>query len=198
MITMKITIFKVSLITVALVSLLSGNACSKSSPSAAENQKSAGAVALSVIKGSKIKTFSIEQLEELPNLSGYAGQVDDNNKISGPDEYKGVALGDILDTIGGITTSDRVKIIASDNNTRIFSYDQIATGNIDIFDAISGQSTTAPVMVPKLFIAFEINEAPLDAASGPLEFGIMTCQFRVTRDSLWIKKVAKIEVIPAQ
>jgi hypothetical protein len=53
-------------------------------------------------------------------------------------------------------------------------------------------------MVPKLFIAFEINEAPLDAASGPLEFGIMTCQFRVTRDSLWIKKVAKIEVIPAQ
>jgi len=173
-------------------------ACGKSSTTAEEKQKSADSVVLTVTNGSRIKTFTMSQLKELPMCLGSAGQIDNNNKITGPDEYRGVALGDILNTIGGISPVNRVKISALDNNSQIFSYDQIANGIIDIYDAIYGRTTTAPVMVPKLFIAFEINGTPLDSVTGPLEFGVMTCQFRVTRESLWVKKVVKIEVISAQ
>jgi hypothetical protein len=190
--------FKLGLIFSALAVIMSIAACGRSAPVATEYQKSASPVVLHVIKGKTTKTFSVAQIKELPNLSGFAGQIDENNKINGPVEYKGVALTDILNTSGGISAGNQIKITSADNGSRIFSYDQVATGNIDIYDGLSGLTTTAPVMVPKLFVAFESNGTPLETGTGPLEFGVMTCQFRVTRDSLWLKNIIKIEIITAQ
>jgi hypothetical protein len=194
----KCIYFKPGLILSVLAVIMSIAACGRSAPMAKENQKSAGPVVLQLIKGKTVKTFSIPQIQELPNLSGFAGQIDENNKINGPIEYRGVALTDILNTIGGISTSNQVKITSADSASRIFSYDQVTNGNIDIYDGVSGVTTTAPVMVPKLFVAFESNGTPLETGTGPLEFGAMTCQFRVTRDSLWLKNIVKIEIIKAQ
>ena len=191
----KKRVFQIALIAALLQVLTTVVACGKNAPAMVQNQTSTHPVVLTVANGTKIKTFSIAQIEEMPNLSGFAGQIDNSNKISGPIEYKGVALTDILNTIGGISTGNRVKITSSNNNAETFSYNQVTNGNIDIYDGLSGLTTTAPVMVPKLFVAFESNGAPLEAGTGPLEFGVMTCQFRVTRAALWVKNVIKIEVI---
>ena len=83
-------------------------ACGKSSTTAEEKQKSADSVVLTVTNGSRTKTFTMSQLKELPMCLGSAGQIDNNNKITGPDEYRGVALGDILNTIVGISPVNSV------------------------------------------------------------------------------------------
>jgi hypothetical protein len=186
---MKNTINKLVRLSLILISVFSLIGCSKnlSDP-----------VALVVINGSQTKTYTISQLKKLPLFSGYGGQIDTNNAIIGPNQYAGVALSDLLNAVGGITAQDSVKITASDNYSVTVSYDQATAGNFTIFDSSSGQEATAPSMIPQAFIAYSEGGVPLATGVGPLEFGIMTCQFRVTQASLWVKQVDKIEVVAAQ
>ena len=186
---MKNIVFKLVLTSVILISVLSLFSCSKSSSDPA---------VLTVINGSHTKTFTMSQLKKLPLFSGYGGQIDMNNAITGPNQYEGVALSDLLNMVGGINVSDSIKITASDNYTVTLSYDQVTTGNFTIFASSNGQEANAPSMTPKVFIAYEDNGAPLAAGTGPLEFGIMTCPYRVTQSSWWVKQVIKIEVLAVQ
>jgi hypothetical protein len=186
---MKNIIYKLALTSVILISVLSLFSCSNGS---------SDPKVLTVINGKDTKTYSMSQLKKLPVFSGYGGQIDMNDTITGPTQYVGVALNDLLDTVGGITANDSVKITAKDNNTVMLSYTQVTNGSFTIFNAATGQQATSPSMTPKAFIAYENNGTPLAADTGPLEFGIMTCQYRVTQESQWVKQVAKIEVLTGQ
>ena len=195
---MKKLICKLVLLSIILISVLSLFSCSQSTAISVITDIPAGPAVLTIVKGNKIKTYTMSQLRELPLFSGYAGQIDSDNNITGPNQYNGVTLDDLLNTVGGITSRDSVKVINSDNYTKTLTYEQVTTGNFDLFSSSNGQETTAPVMVPKVFLAYEKDGNPLNDGIGPLEFGIMTCQYRVTQESLWIKKVVRIEVIAAQ
>lgn len=158
----------------------------------------AGTIVLTVTEGSQTKTYSLADLQALPSVSGYGGQISMGNTITGPDSYQGVALTTLLSAVGGITASQNVVITGSDNYSQTLSYQQVTTDNFTLFDAVSGQQSAAPDMTPQVFVAYEKNGNPLDADTGPFEFGVMTCQNRVTQGSLWVKKLAKIEVMAAQ
>jgi len=186
---MKNIIYKLALISVILISVLALFSCSKGS---------SDPKVLTVTNCKDTKTYSVSQLKKLPVFSGYGGQIDMNNTIVGPTQYTGVALSDLLNTVGGITANDSVKITAKDNNTVMLSYAHVTDGSFTIFNAATGQQATSPSMTPKVFIAYENNGTPLAADTGPLEFGIMTCQYRVTPESWWVKQVVKIEIMPTK
>jgi hypothetical protein len=154
--------------------------------------------ALVVVSGSQTKSYTMADLKALPVLSGYAGQLGKNNVITGPNQYKGVALTDLLKAVGGITAGNSVKITASDGYTKTLTYQQVTTSNFTMHDSITGQEATTSDTTPQLFVAYEKDGAPLDSSTGPLQLAIMTSQTRVTQASAWVKMTTRIEIVTAQ
>ena len=49
-------------------------------------------------------------------------------------------------------------------------------------------------MKPVVFLAYEQDGKALDAGTGPVQLGVMTCKNQVTDASWWIKAIVKIEI----
>ena len=152
----------------------------------------AGPVILNVIKGSQNNGYSLSGIKALPALTGFAGQKSKTGNITGPLPYKGVALTDLLATAGGITEANSVKITASDNYTKTLTYSQITKGDFTTYDS-TGNAANAE-MKPVVFLAYEQDGKALDAGTGPLQLGVMTCKNQVTDGSWWVKIIVKIEI----
>jgi Oxidoreductase molybdopterin binding domain len=173
--------------------------CAKSNiTSTALPQTSLNAAVLTVTGGNQTKTYSLADLQALPAVSGYGGQIRQGNTIAGPDSYQGVALKTLLDAVGGMSAGQNVKITGSDNYSQNLSYEQVTADNFTLFDSVTGQESAAAEMMPEVFIAYEKNGSLLTADTGPFEFGIITCQKRVTQGTLWVKHTARIEVMASQ
>ena len=121
-----------------------------------------GATVLTVTEGSQTKTYSLADLQALPSVSGYGGQIGKSNAMNGPDSYQGVALTTSLNAVGGITAVQNVIITGSDNYSQTLSYQQVTTDNFTLFDAVSGQQSAAPNMTPQIFVAHEKNGKSLE------------------------------------
>ena len=93
-----------------------------------------GETVLTVIEGNKVNNFSLMDLQALPSITGNGGYVSQSGTITGPFFYQGVALTDLLSTVGGISEGDSVVFTSSDNYTQTLSYDQIANGNFNYYD----------------------------------------------------------------
>jgi hypothetical protein len=153
---------------------------------------------LVVINGTQVKTFTVADIQKLPIVSGSTGEISSSGTISGPYEYKGAALTDILKSVGGITSSNAIRISAKDGYSMTFSYNQVVNGNeFPTYDSKTGKEVT-PAGTITLFLAYENEGKPLDpTAEGPLRVGIMASG-QVTDGHWWIKWVQKIEVISVQ
>lgn len=192
----KITL---SLIPVLGVIALTFTSCSQSTAKAPATPVTASSpTVLTVVEANQTKTYSLADLEALPAVSGYGGQIAPDNSINGPYTYQGVALTTLLNAVGGITSDQKVKITGSDNYSETLSYQQVTADNFILYDSSTGQQSTAAEMTPQVFVAYEKDGAMLTGDNGPFEFGIMTCQKRVTQSSLWVKKLIKIEVVAAK
>jgi hypothetical protein len=167
------------------------------SPSASVSPTPAGPVVLTVVNGSQTKTYSLDALKALTPVSGYGSSINKNNVVSGPNQYKGVAVMDLLKAVGGITSTSSVKVTGSDGYSKTLTYDQVANSNAPLVDS-TGAAITAPLIKPVFFVAYDKDGAALDASTGPLQIGILTAQKEVSQGSSWVKLTAKIEVIAAQ
>jgi hypothetical protein len=148
---------------------------------------------LSVIKGTETKTYSLSNLRSMTALSGYAGKKSKSGTITGPLAYKGVALTNLLSSVGGISAGMSVKFTAKDGYSKTLTYEQISQGTFTTYDT-SGNAVN-PDGTPTVFIAYEIDGKVLDESTGPVQLAIMTCQNQVTDGSNFINQLEKIEVI---
>ena len=64
-------------------------------------------------------------IKALPVISGSTGDITSSGTIEGPYQYKGVALTDILKSVGGITANNAVRISAKDGYSMTMSYKQV-------------------------------------------------------------------------
>jgi hypothetical protein len=131
-------------------------------------------------------------LQAFPSVTGNGGYVSQSGTITGPFSYQGVALTNLLNTVGGISEGDSVVFTSSDNYTQTLSYDQIANGNFNYYD-ITGSPVT-PQPMPTLTLIYSENGTLLDNTHGPIELGILSPQNILTDGSLWIKMVTLITV----
>jgi hypothetical protein len=85
-------------------------------------------VALKIIRGDQIKTFTLNELKAIPS---YTAEGNLRRLCRGiltePFEYiyTGIKITDLLGLIGGITEGNVIKVIASDGYTKVSSHDQI-------------------------------------------------------------------------
>jgi molybdate transport system substrate-binding protein len=135
----------------------------------------------------------LTQLKALPATTGYGSTKNKAGVIAGPNTCIGVALTAIIKTAGGMSNGSAVKITAADGYTKTLSYTQIYQGTFNTYD-----NTGAPVasgVQPFISLVYSINGNALDAATGPIEMGIMTASDRTSDASLWIKMVSQIEIL---
>jgi hypothetical protein len=157
----------------------------------------AKAASLTVVSGSQTKTLSLADIKALPVLSGSTGDITSSGTIEGPYAYKGVALTDILKSVGGMTSNNAVRISAKDGYSMTMSYNQVVKGaEFPTYDSTTGKevNSAGPITV---FIAYEKDGNPIDDSIGPLRIGIMA-PGQVTDGHWWIKWAQKVEVITMQ
>lgn len=157
----------------------------------------AAPAALTVVNGSQTKTFTVAELKSMAAVSGWAGQMSSTGNITGPNQYKGVSMMDLLKTVGGVTETNAIRVSAKDGYTMTISYKQLTEGNFTVIDSINGKETKAAKQ-PVVFLAYEMNGAPIDDTVGPLRLGIMTAEQQVTEGHWWVKWAQKIEVIATE
>jgi hypothetical protein len=155
-----------------------------------------GPTVLTVTNGAQSKTFTMAQIKAMNPASGYAGQKNKQGVISGPFAYKGVAVVDLLATVGGLPTGASIKVTASDGFAKSFTNAQLSQGSFTLYDKTGAEA--AAESKPVVFLAYEKDGAALDATTGPLQAGILSGQNRVSDNSLWVKMATAIEVVPAQ
>jgi DMSO/TMAO reductase YedYZ molybdopterin-dependent catalytic subunit len=150
---------------------------------------------LTIVNGTQTSTYTMEAIKKLPQITGWAGQMSSTGTITGPFEYKGVALTELLKAVGGITDTNAIRASAKDGYAMTLSYNQVTQGSgFPVLDSSTGKEVT-PANKPVVFIAYEEAGKPLDDSVGPLRLGIMTANNQVTDGHWWVKWTQKIEVI---
>jgi len=136
----------------------------------------------------------LAQLKALQSVAGW-GAKNKGGTVSGPDTYIGVRLTTLIKSIGGMTSSDFVKITGSDGYSKTLSWTQVYQGTFNVYDQ-SGNSVTAGTQ-PFVSLIYTMDGNDLDATTGPVETGIMTMNGQVSDASSWIKQTIKIEILKA-
>jgi hypothetical protein len=151
-----------------------------------------GETVLTVTEGNKVNDFSLMDLRALSSVTGYGGYVSQSGTITGPFSCQGVALTNLLNTVGGISQGESVVFTSSDNYALTLSYDQITNGNFNYYDTTGNPVT--PQTMPTLTLIYSENGTLLDNTHGPVELGMLSPQNILTDGSLWAKMVTTITV----
>jgi len=161
----------------------------------ASSTAASGETVLTIKKGDKTVTYTMAELKALTVLSGWGGKSTMHGSEA-PAQFKGVAMSQLLKSIGGMTDKDSLVVTAKDNYSRTLTFDQVVNGNFTVMDN-SGNAVT-PSKTPVLFVAYEQNGGALDTDSGTIMLGIMTAQNQLTGGDNWVRDLTKIEIISAQ
>lgn len=164
-------------------------------PDAGKSDVTLGSLIL-YVKGTQTKSYTMDQLKALTPTTGYAGTKNKAGTVSAPVSYTGVALTDLLNAVGGFTSTTSVRITGSDGFTKTFTYAQITSGSTINFYNLTGNTITSPTVYP-FVLAYQSNGQDLDTSTGPLELLIMTGQNQVTDSSNFVRLALTIEIIPA-
>jgi hypothetical protein len=156
----------------------------------------AGPTVLTVTNGSIVKTYSLAALQALTAVTGNGGTKGKGGAITGPFSYQGVALTNLLNSVGGVTSVQSVTLTGSDGYTKTLTYDQITSGGFNTYDT-SGNPVT-PTTTPVLAVVYSSNGTALDSSTGPLELGLLNSQNYVSDGNMWVKLLVKIDVVTAQ
>lgn len=152
-------------------------------------------VALKIIRGEQIKTFTLNELKAIPSYTAEGNLWRSRRGIlTGPFEYTytGIKMTDLLDLIGGITERNIIKVIASDGYTKVFTYDQIE-GKLTV---LNRQGKPLDWNLPlTVVLAYEEAGQPIPVIrGGPLRIAIVGPGNPITQGKFWVKWVERIEI----
>ena len=152
-------------------------------------------VALKIIRGEQIKTFTLNELKAIPSYTAEGNLWRSRRGIlTGPFEYTytGVKMTDLLDLIGGITEGNIIKVIASDGYTKVFTYDQIK-GKLTVLNRQGKPIEWSQPLTAVL--AYKEAGQPISVIrGGPLRIGIVGPGNPITPGKFWVKWVERIEI----
>lgn len=148
---------------------------------------------LTIVTGTETKALTLDEIKAMPSYTASGSiWVTHREVVKGPFEYTGVKLTDLLDLVGGISGENEVKVIASDEFAKEFTYDQIR-GGLETFDR-EGNSIEwdQPIIV---VLAYEKDGKPIEIPKGgPLRIAIIGSEEPITPGDCWVKWVEKVEI----
>ena len=101
-------------------------------------------------------SLTMSDLQAMPVTEGYAGIKSSTGKITPPVPFKGVALKDLVESIGGMDATSGFSVVAEDGYSITFSYDQIQNGTFIAYDPATGNELKNPVELTAI-LAYEVS-----------------------------------------
>lgn len=140
---------------------------------------------LSVKYGSKIITYDMDKLENLPIVSGYGGILKGDNSTEGPYTYRGIPIKYFI-TNFNISGNYSITVKCRNGHTRTFPKD-IVNGKVKTYDE-SGNYLGLRKLT--MVIAYEKEGSPLGKNEGPLEIAFVSDEgVYFTESDLWLQQV---------
>jgi hypothetical protein len=128
----------------------------------------------------------------LPSYRAYGGFKNILGILKGLGNYTGVSLNTICALAGGLTNTSVVKVIATDNYSKTFTFDEV-NGEFVTYDPATGEE--APHSQPLVpIVAYHFNDANI-TSDGPLRIAIVGPEGLATNSSYWVKWVIRVEII---
>lgn len=185
----KVTRFMLLFLTVTLVVILMAGttACSQTSPGETTPSKPI----LTLTKGTESKSYTMEELKEMPATEWVGYMRHNDGRIEGPIHAKGVTVLDLCDTVGGIDTTEAAEANAPDGFVEL-PYKSIVESNFKTYDATTGKECPHGDVITLL--AYEQDGQPLDKSSGPLRIMILAGENVATHGYLWMEQITKIDI----
>lgn len=164
-------------------------------PTVAEVPTEQAKVVLEIVGQTETKSLTLAEVLALPVTEGYAGIKSSTGKITPPVSFKGVALKDLAEFIGGMDEAAGFNVIAEDGYSITYSFDQIQNGTFIAYDPATGAELKNPVELTAI-LAYEMDGKPLDSKQdGILRLVIISPELNQVTDGHWsVKWINKIEV----
>lgn len=130
------------------------------------------------------KRFTFTEVEELQAVDGWGGMKDSVGNISGPFQYTGVSVKNLVEKVGTFDENKAVKLTAKDGYSMTFSYDQVMNGKFLTYDPATGNETDASGL--QLILAYKEKGEPLpEKHGGPIRAVIVDGRKQVTDGHCW-------------
>ncbi|MBK9207082.1 MAG: hypothetical protein IPL71_01720 [Anaerolineales bacterium] len=94
---------------------------------------------LEIVGLDETKFLTMDDLKAMPATEGYAGLKSSTGKITPPVMFKGVALKDLAEFIGGMDETTGFNVVAEDGYSITYSFDQLQNGSFIAYDPATGE-----------------------------------------------------------
>jgi DMSO/TMAO reductase YedYZ molybdopterin-dependent catalytic subunit len=155
------------------------------------------AATLQVVTASGAHSFTIKQIEKMPAVEDFGGIKNSAGNITPPSKYKGVAITELLKSVGGVPDGAGVSFVAKDGYEMTMSADQVKNGKFTTYDVSTGDEITVQEPL-QLVLAYEDDGKPTNTETdGMFRLAILsTKNDQVTDGHWWVKWVTKNQVKP--
>jgi hypothetical protein len=142
--------------------------------------------------GTQITLFSNDLLE-LSSYTADGGTRSSSGKLSNYGTYTGVPILTLCNLVGGVTSSNTVRVTAADTYTTTYTYNQVNGQDITAYDSDGNQVT--PTQPLTMIVAYYLNGTAIQADPGPLRTITVGPEGYYTTGSYSAKMVVKIEIL---
>jgi hypothetical protein len=133
--------------------------------------------------------LSLAELEAMDTVEGYGGWKNNAGVVTGPFQWKGVAITDLLELVGG---GAGFTAIATDGFEAVFTADEL-NGVVTVFDPTTGEEITDYTGTITVILAYESDGSYLPPDDGVLRVALVSEEpDQVTRGNRWAKLVAEL------
>jgi DMSO/TMAO reductase YedYZ molybdopterin-dependent catalytic subunit len=149
---------------------------------------------LEVVGPDGAKSYTLDQIRDMPSAEGYAGTKSSTGRITTPVLVKGVPLKDLFAEVGGMAEDAAVGVVAKDGYEMTLSAEQITAGDFITYDMVTGEEKTVDGPLTAV-IAYEYDGKPLDPeGDGPLRMYVVSPERNQVTDGHWsVKWVTKVQ-----
>lgn len=150
---------------------------------------------LSVVTSSGTQVFTLNDIKKMPAVEAYGGIKNSAGNITPPAQFKGVALTELLSSLGGLPAGSGVTFTAKDGYEMTMSAEQVQTGKFITYDVSTGDEKTIDDQL-QLVLAYEMEGEALDLErDGAFRLAILSPEGNeVTDGHWWVKWVTQVEV----
>jgi DMSO/TMAO reductase YedYZ molybdopterin-dependent catalytic subunit len=145
------------------------------------------------VNGTARVVLSLQDLQELPPVTGHGYSVSTTGIRLGPYICTGVDLREIAALAGGMNPGDRIWVSAPDGYLWVFDSDQMQGNGFVTFNEELKEIPAPPL---RIILMYEQDDRPLTYdEGGPARIAIISeAPGIVTEGSAWVKWVERIEV----
>ena len=149
-------------------------------------------ILLTIRVGSQSYNYTLTNLTALGNITEQGSYINKVGKITGPNNYTGITISMLLNTIPSLPTNYTFRAIASDEYARNYTLEEV-NGHVALFNDTGAEIGTGNLT---MIIAYKENGLLMnETTKGPLRIAFVDTEPSITNSGLWLSSLVKIEII---